>query len=282
MPLEADDGLTSPEAAAVISVSDIDDSPYVLVVEDNPINQLLAAAQLERLGCTHRIAPTGIDALRALEAEQFDLVQMDLQLPDIDGLETTRRWRAREATIGAGRIPIVGVTARAMTGDAERCIDAGMDGFVVKPVTLNDLAGVIREHLQRPTPNAGADEPTTSATEQTLARLLADLDDPDLVATLVDTYLGELDRRRAALREAAEGGDADGVRRVAHTLKSTSAIVGAEPLRELMHDIEGRVADGALDFPELAGPLDELIAATKGELTTALSRVISPDRRSPQ
>ena len=182
--------------------------PFVLVVEDSPINQLLVAGQLDQLGCRHEIAATGMEALAAFSRKAFDLVLMDWHLPDMDGLETTQWLREIEAEGGRARIPVIAVTARTMTGDRQRCLDAGMDDFLPKPVGMDDLAEMLQSWLpagtlaaSRPIAATSEPDPDTDA----IQRLLDELGDPALVATLVTTFLDELPGRRAAIIEANAG-----------------------------------------------------------------------------
>ncbi|MEW6323391.1 MAG: ATP-binding protein [Acidobacteriota bacterium] len=116
----------------------------VLVAEDNAINARVALRMLQRLGCQAVIVEDGEAALEALEHDHFDLVLMDVQMPVLDGLDATRRWRAREGDLG-GRIPIVAVTANAMPGDEERCLEAGMTGYLSKPLTPAALERALRQ-----------------------------------------------------------------------------------------------------------------------------------------
>jgi len=121
---------------------------HVLVAEDYEANQKLVLALLRKRGHTTRLAENGLEVLRALESERFDLVLMDVQMPEMDGLETTRAVRSREAGSDE-RIPIIAVTAHAMEGDAERCMDAGMDDYVSKPLRAAALFEVMERYTQR-------------------------------------------------------------------------------------------------------------------------------------
>ena len=120
-------------------------SERILVVEDNPINQKVAVAMLERLGYGVHVVDGGIDALEVLARDRFDAVLMDCEMPGLDGFETTRVLRERETT--GIRIPIVAVTANSMTGDRERCLAAGMDDYLAKPVTLTRLQQTLQRWL---------------------------------------------------------------------------------------------------------------------------------------
>jgi len=118
----------------------------ILLVEDNPVNARVATLMLRQLECPVTVAASGALALELLEdsRDDFDLVLMDVQMPDVDGIEATRTIRAREAQRGLPAMPIIALTANAMKGDAERCLEAGMNGYLAKPVTLERLAGELR------------------------------------------------------------------------------------------------------------------------------------------
>jgi len=117
----------------------------ILVAEDNQVNQRLALAVLRRMGHHVTLATTGAEAVETWKREAFDLVLMDIQMPEMDGLEATRNIRALEQPGGA-RTPIIAMTAHAMGGDRERCLDAGMDDHVTKPINRADLAAAIYRH----------------------------------------------------------------------------------------------------------------------------------------
>jgi CheY-like chemotaxis protein len=128
----------------------------ILVAEDNPVNQRLAVRLLERQGHTVVVAGNGEEALAALEQRPFDLVLMDVQMPGMDGLQATASIRRREAVEG-GHVPIVAMTAHAMAGDRDRCLAAGMDAYVAKPVRADDLYTVIGTFAASPSSEAGAE-----------------------------------------------------------------------------------------------------------------------------
>nr|MBA2356092.1 response regulator [Acidobacteriota bacterium] len=117
----------------------------VLLAEDNAVNQRVAVAMLTKGGHHVLVADNGADAADAIAREQFDVVLMDVQMPDVNGFEATARVRDRERTTG-GRIPIVAMTAHAMTGDRERCLDAGMDGYLTKPITFDALMAAVERY----------------------------------------------------------------------------------------------------------------------------------------
>jgi CheY-like chemotaxis protein len=120
----------------------------VLLVEDNPINRLIAGELLERLGVQFEFAEDGSEALGKLAAAEFDLVLMDCLMPRLDGFAATRQWREQERVTGRPRTPIVAVSANATAEDRERCMEAGMDDFLAKPIQLHGLGSLVARYLR--------------------------------------------------------------------------------------------------------------------------------------
>ncbi|MEM7140828.1 MAG: ATP-binding protein [Actinomycetota bacterium] len=216
-------------------------APHVLVVEDSEVNQLLVTSQLDRLGCTHAVAGDGPQAIAMLDEthERVDVILMDWHLPGMDGLQVSARIREIEHERSRQRLPIIAVTARAMTGDRQRCLDAGMDDFLAKPVSLDRLAEALRTWLAPgdivDAPSIGGDDDTAAAVDRSvLAQLGAELGGMATVRTLVATFLRELPERC----DAVERADGEAARRAAHTLKSTAAMLGAAALAERCAAIE--------------------------------------------
>jgi CheY-like chemotaxis protein len=116
----------------------------ILLAEDNPVNQRLAVRLLEKHGHSVEIAPTGLEAIHCLERQSYDVVLMDVHMPEMDGLTATRIWRSREANETGNRVPIIAMTANAMRGDREKCLAAGMDDYVSKPIRLEELLRALR------------------------------------------------------------------------------------------------------------------------------------------
>jgi PAS domain S-box-containing protein len=153
----------SPETTSTLATPLLDrlGSLTMLVAEDNPVNQLLLRSMLEKIGCRYVLANTGVEAVKATEGEAFDIVLMDCQMPEMDGFEATRQIRLREiAAGGAGSLPIVALTANAMSGDRERCLAAGMTAYLSKPYTFAQLV----ETLERNTVSRNDTTPCTVPT----------------------------------------------------------------------------------------------------------------------
>jgi PAS domain S-box-containing protein len=223
------------QAPARSAQADTDVSFDLLLVEDNLINQRLAKTLLERAGHRVKMAEHGMQALELLARQCFDVVLMDMQMPVLDGLQTTRRIRAGEAATGV-RVPIVAMTANAMPGDRERCLAAGMDDYLAKPVRRDDLLRVLPDVVRRvsglhahgrPVPDApgasgvldasAVSDPTGSAGPDYVADLKQA--DAEFVEIIGESFLEQYPRHDAELRSSFERGDWGALARAAHTLK---------------------------------------------------------------
>jgi signal transduction histidine kinase/DNA-binding response OmpR family regulator len=213
----------------------------ILVAEDNPVNQLVARTVLEKQGHEVVLARNGVEAVSQARAQSFDVVLMDVQMPEMDGLAATRAIRQAENGTG-GHLPILGVTAHAMKGDRERCLAAGMDGYVPKPIRPGPLFAAIHAALARgvvPVPAAPAPAAAVVLDERELLELVAG--DRALLRELADLFLVEGPRRLAQIRAALEAGDLASVQYVAHSLKgSAGSLCGRN------------AADAALRLEEIA------------------------------
>jgi signal transduction histidine kinase/CheY-like chemotaxis protein/HPt (histidine-containing phosphotransfer) domain-containing protein len=230
--------------------------PYrVLLVEDNFVNQKVATMLLSRFGCRTRIANNGKEALQAIDDEAFDLVLMDCQMPVMDGYQAAREIRARSDA--ASDLPIIAMTAHAMSGDRRLCLDAGMDDYMAKPVQVGDLARMLekwgkgtshREPQERRECHDMNDQPDTDVLDPDVIESLRELGDDDgmeLLAELVDLFLLDAPERMAELFKAFEENDTEQLERTAHALKSSSANLGALGLSGIFGDLEqaGREQD---------------------------------------
>jgi signal transduction histidine kinase/CheY-like chemotaxis protein/HPt (histidine-containing phosphotransfer) domain-containing protein len=222
--------------------------PRILVTEDDPTNQTVALAQLSRLGFAADIAGTGMDAIQALGAREYDLILMDCHLPDMDGYEATRRIRAS----GRTDMPILALTADAMTGHRERCIRAGMNGFLSKPVGLEQLREALLEWL--PAPDAGGSIQAAPVAPAETAAPVFDgsgllrrlMDDRDLAGAVVRGFVQDCPLQLALLAGRLSEADAPGARSQAHRIKGSAACVSAESLSALGLEMERAAKAGDL------------------------------------
>jgi signal transduction histidine kinase/DNA-binding response OmpR family regulator len=206
----------------------------VLVAEDNPVNQKVAIRQLERLGFTADAVANGVEAVEAVSRGGYALVLMDVQMPEMDGFAAAREIRRRRLTI-----PIVALTANALSGDRERCLEAGMDDYLSKPIVETELMRVLQAYIVAAPPGATIDNGPPPLNEETLANLreLSGGDD-DFIRELALLYLGDAPERLADIRGAVMRGDAHAMSESAHALKSGSGNVGAMPVHALCQKIE--------------------------------------------
>jgi len=209
----------------------------ILLAEDNPLNQKVARLLLEKLGYSADLAANGLEVLAALERQDYDVVLMDVMMPELDGLEATRRIVARWPRERRPRI--VAVTASAMREDRERCLAAGMDEYLSKPIDLQALAEAL-QHSRRETREGPRemDSPSLPMIDE-LWRL-----DPQETTRLVESFLVHLDLQLASLREAVEQGDAATIEQVAHSLRGASATLGLPRLPDSLGDLIRMVRKG--------------------------------------
>ena len=229
----------------------------ILLVEDNPVNLMVAQRLLQVLGAECDTAGNGQVALDKLNTELYDLVFMDCQMPVLDGYAATRRWRELEQERKAEhRMPIVAMTANAMAGDRQKCLDAGMDDYLAKPVTHGDLESCIGRwsgaDMAVPDSLPLPEQPAVHSPPVLDAGVLNELRDVlgSEVDKIIAVYLEDSPRLIAQLERAAVGNDLIALRVAAHTLKSSSANVGATTLSEAARDLEHRAREGTLANPE--------------------------------
>jgi two-component system, sensor histidine kinase and response regulator len=237
------------------------EGPRALVVEDNVVNQKVAALLLRKYGCRVEVASNGEEAVELVRRQCFDLVFMDCRMPVMDGCEATRRIRAMDRE-WASSMPIVAMTADTMPGDHQRCLDAGMSDFLSKPVLGIDLEAMIQKWSaprECPDPEEGTmhDNHDDQVLDMEVVAALRELggdDDPELFAEFVTLFLEDTPPRLQALIEGLQSTDANAVRQSAHALKSSTANLGAMGLSELFRAIEVAGREGDL---ERAAPLIE-------------------------
>jgi len=204
----------------------------VLLAEDNEVNVLLLARMVGLLGLTCDTVTDGTEALGLLRRNTYDVVLMDVHMPRVDGVAATRILRAME---GPAHTPVLALTASAAAEEERRCREAGMDGFVTKPVGIAELRAALAPYVGRPAPAppsaAGAPGPPRLDPGR-LNDLVEQLGDVELVRETVTAYLEELGPRTAAIDDAVMAGDRDALRLLTHSLKSSSAMLGAVAMSE--------------------------------------------------
>jgi signal transduction histidine kinase/CheY-like chemotaxis protein len=215
----------------------------ILLAEDNVVNQRVAAGLLTKRGHDVTIAQDGREALARFDRESFDIVLMDVQMPDIGGIEATQAIRMRER--GTGRhIRIVAMTAHAMNGDRERCLTAGMDGYLSKPVDQHMLFAVVEQEAGDVPPLAPA---ASLARQEVLERLGGD---ERLLSEVIDLFLEDCPRRLAAIKAAVDARDAELIRTTAHALKGAAANLSEGGLFDAAGTLERIGAERRLEAAE--------------------------------
>jgi signal transduction histidine kinase/DNA-binding response OmpR family regulator len=225
----------------------------VLLVEDNPVNQEVALAMLQELGVTAVRAWNGEEALEKLRADRFEAVLMDCQMPKLDGYAATSRFREWEQENRRPRTPVVALTANALTGDDAKCFAAGMDFYLGKPFTIDQLCDVLDSCVSDDAAAAASRHDSTVLDQRTLGSIKAmhKSGSPDLLARVVRLYTSSSRDLTEALRAAAAAGDTTAMMHAAHALKSSSAHVGAVVLAELCKEVELAAGGGKLDFASM-------------------------------
>lgn len=259
----------------------------VLLAEDNPVNQEVARTFLTRLGLRVDIANNGAEVLALTGARRYDLILMDCQMPVMDGYQTTAAIRQRE-TGASGRLPIVALTANAMEGERCKCLAAGMDDYLSKPYSRAQLETTLARWLVPDTIAATAESAATAgalrqgrdpALNMTFLDQFRELDPVGGLGLIKEIMAVYLDNSLALLRQVEQGlvaGDADALRRAAHSLKSSSANVGAEKLSKLFLELEVLGRDGQLTA---AMPLLDETRRAYAEATAEMRQLMREEMR---
>ena len=238
----------------------------VLLAEDNAVNQKVALSYLARMGYRADVASTGREALEAARTGSFDLVLMDIQMPEMDGLEATRRIRALFP--GDPRPYIVALTANAMTGDAERCAAAGMNDYLSKPIRAEDLVAALRRAprgsvTRGPAPVPPSGQPVLAPGPLEALRALESPGSEGFVASLLEIFRRDTPQRLDEMEGAASAPDAETFRRAAHSLKSSAAALGGARVEALAARIETLAA-----APATLGEAAALLPSLRSECAT--------------
>jgi len=244
----------------------------VLLAEDNAVNQTLLVCPLEQRGHKVFVAGNGREAVRAWERQPFDVVLMDVQMPEMDGLEATAQIRAQEKCQGQ-HTPIVALTAHALQGDRERCLAAGMDAYLTKPVRTDDLFRVLQSIADSSIP-----EPTEDEVLDRVEMVQRVGSDRILLGRLVELFAQEGPRLLAELRAALAAGVSSRLRVAAHCLKGMVGTLGGKAASVEAERLEalaaaGEVAQARRDY----AALEQAVA----RLQTSLTDLASEEQRQP-
>jgi PAS domain S-box-containing protein len=238
----------------------------VLLVEDNPFNQMVARGHLQQMGHAVTVADNGRKALAILKQESFDLALMDVQMPEMDGFEATAAIRQQEQQQG-GHLPVIGLTAHAMQGDRERCLKAGMDEYLPKPIDrkqlLETIAAVMGQEEAAPPAPAQVQPGAEAAVDPEVLAGLRELEEGGgfSLREFLQVFVEDSARRMGALRQAIERGDTRTLEREAHTLKGSSRELGARRMAALCQQLEDLGEAGSTNgSAALMASLEEALA----------------------
>jgi signal transduction histidine kinase/CheY-like chemotaxis protein len=221
---------------------------HVLLAEDNAVNQRLAASLLERRGHKVTIAANGREAVAAVTSQPFDVVLMDVQMPEMGGFEATAAIRALEIERHASHLAIIAMTAHAMKGDRERCLAAGMDEYLTKPLDPRHLCALV-EQMAGGAPSGAPRGELLTMPDEVLARVGGDR---ELLAEISRLFVDDAPRHLQKIREALDARDAESLRRAAHGLKGAAANFDAEGVVAAARDLEEIGRTGQFDAHETA------------------------------
>jgi PAS domain S-box-containing protein len=243
----------------------------ILLAEDNAMNQKVALRLLEQLGYRADVATNGREAIEALERKPYDVVLMDVQMPELDGLDATRqiceRWPEES------RPHIVAMTANALPEDREACFEAGMNDYVAKPIRAEELVAALKRVRPLAGGDGGSDGVGYVSLDDGALTSLRDLGGDEFLGEVIDAFLADAPELVATLHRSLDSGNDEELRRAAHTLKSNGATLGAEGFAELCRTLEQRAKTGELDgaselvdeIEQAYRPLEEALASLRSE-----------------
>ena len=242
----------------------LSNSVRILLVEDNITNQKVALGMLHKFGLHADAVANGVESLKALESIAYDLVLMDVQMPIMDGFEATRHIRHPQSVVLNRDIPIIAMTANAMQGDRERCLEAGMNDYLSKPIEVHALMDTLERWLAKDV--KVEQSPIIKAQEKLehvpifdrAAMMERMMDDDDLAHIVIESFLGDIPLQIEALKKYIESGDVQSAERQAHTIKGASANLGGEALRSVAFEMEKCARNGELAAANAL--MDELIS----------------------
>ena len=252
----------------------------ILLAEDNLVNQEVAMAMLQRIGLCIKIAGNGLDTTKLIEEESFDVVLMDCHMPVMDGFEATHTIRAREMSLALPKLPIIALTANAIVGDRENCLAKGMDDYLSKPFTIEQLHKVLAQWLPLREPNEQEDDAIRSANrapvnvkiDQKVLMQLKNLK-AGLLVRIIDLYIESSPKLLLDMEQAVAQQDTNNLYKVAHSLKNSSANLGITDLTNLCRELEIKGREGDLiasailvaDIKQLYSAVSAALLAIKDE-----------------
>lgn len=263
--------LNAPEEISAVAASPSADL-NVLLVEDNVLSQKVMVHLLENDGYFVKIAQNGIEAIEALGKEEFDVVLMDIHMPDMDGFEATRIIRDPGSSVRNHHIPIIAVTADAMKGERELCIQGGMNDYISKPFNPEDLFTKIRKLYLNAPKKPGNDDKVAAETGSGIiidkTYLFNRYGDKGIVKDMLETFLEDAILKVKEARKGLESGDIDYVELQAHTIKGSSATIGAKALKDAALELEvaakeGDIKKAAMLFDKVEAEFNKVKAALK-------------------
>ena len=254
--------VSAPGAADLVTRHSIAESRHalrILLAEDNPVNQQVATAMLLKRGHQVDVVSNGREAVDAVTRERYDVVLMDIQMPEMDGFEATAKIRG----LPQGRtLPIIALTAHALSGERERCLERGMSGYVAKPFKAHDLFAAVEGRGTQPADSSVAPSPAVDLAA--FRRSMEEAGAGEAVDGILETFVATMPQRLDALAAAARGAEAEPLQRAAHAFKSAAGTIGAGRLATLLEDMERAAQDG-----DVAGACDKL-EHVRGEAQAAL------------
>jgi CheY-like chemotaxis protein/HPt (histidine-containing phosphotransfer) domain-containing protein len=246
----------------------------ILLAEDNAMNQKVALRLLERLGYRADVATNGLEAIAALERQPYDVVLMDVQMPELDGLDASRRICERWPP--ESRPHIIAMTANALPEDREACFAAGMNDYVAKPIRAEELAAALKRAKPLRNGDAGPAQVELVRLDDEALQGLRDLGGDEFLGEVIDAFVADAPELLATLRRSLAEQTSEDLRRAAHTLKSNGATLGAREFAELCRTLEQRAKAGELDgASELVDAIEQKYAPLRDALTALRSEPVS-------
>lgn len=263
----------------------------ILVADDNSTNRAVLLGILGKLGLNAEAVENGREVLHSLAHGDWDLVLLDVQMPEMDGYEAARLIRDKSSPVRNHEIPIIAITANAFAEDRQRCLDAGMDDYLAKPISAKALAAAVERWL--PPKSRSANNVTVSASAQksepvvTIGETVFDraalerrlMDDVDLIRTVAERFLVDLPMRMEALEVRVTAADAEESSRIAHAIKGAAASVGGEALRRTAADMEQLGHDGRIEAMQARLPE---MKARLAALAEAMTAMLAEDATRPE